>query len=55
MLFTENSEGGKAEGLNPRISCGFSRDTQSQPENHAPVGVSDPYAEIKLDTANQGL
>ena len=49
----------KDEGLNPSVSCGFSRTHETELEQHAPPSVEDPFtssfSEIKLDTANQGL
>ncbi len=34
----------KDEGFNPRVTCGFSRDTEGDIwSDHAPVGVNDPF------------
>lgn len=33
----------KNEGMNPTVTCGFSRPTEA-PEHHAPVGMPDPLA-----------
>ena len=47
----------KDEGLNPSISCGYSRPHEPEHEAHAPTGVTDPFIrkDKVLDTANQGL
>jgi hypothetical protein len=47
----------KDEGLNPTVSCGFSRDHGPEHEIHAPCGVTDPFVkrEKPLDNANEGL
>ena len=33
----------KDEGLNPSVSCGFSRTHETELEQHAPPSVGDPF------------